>query len=58
MHYRHRHCNLQIGPLDDFLKVMDPVRRLETGEIDVTAGSLPARTEVWALPPLCVRPGA
>lgn len=55
IHYKTAYADLAIGPLEDFLAVAGtvPVRRFSTGEVEISAGTLPARTEIWVLPPLC-----
>ncbi|MBM4356161.1 MAG: MBL fold metallo-hydrolase [Deltaproteobacteria bacterium] len=52
IHFKTPHSDLTIGGVDAFLSLMSPVRRRESGQIDVTHGTLPARTETWYLPPL------
>jgi len=56
VHYKTPQVNLAIGPLEDFLAVAGslPVRKFSVGEVELTAGELPARTEIWVLPALAV----
>ncbi len=51
IHFKTRHADLAIRGVEEFLSVMTPVRRRESGEVVVTAGTLPVRTETWYLPP-------
>lgn len=55
IHYKTPFADLAIGPLQDFLDLAGsiPVRRFASGEIDISADSLPVRTEIWVLPPVC-----
>lgn len=55
MHYKTPHADLTIGSLEDFLReVRYPMRRLNTGTLDLDPEALPARTEVWTLRPISV----
>jgi L-ascorbate metabolism protein UlaG (beta-lactamase superfamily) len=52
IHFKTPLADLAIRGVEDFLSIMTPVKRKETGEIVVTHGTLPARAETWYLPPL------
>jgi L-ascorbate metabolism protein UlaG (beta-lactamase superfamily) len=52
MHYKTPHADLPIGSLDDFLgEVSVPIRRVDSGTLELTPAALPDRTEVWTLLP-------
>jgi len=53
IHYRTRHMDLPLRPVDDFLTLVPSVRRFSSGPLEVLSGMLPIRTEVWVLPPQC-----
>lgn len=56
VHYKTPQVNLPIRPLEDFLGAAGslPVRKFSSGEVELTAGELPSRTEIWVLPALAV----
>ena len=56
VHYKTPQVDLPIRPVDDFLAEVGslPVRKFSCGEVELTAGGLPARTEIWVLPALAV----
>jgi len=48
MHYKTECCGFPIAPLDDFLKGKENVKRVGQ-EVEVSAESLPATTEIWVM---------
>jgi len=53
IHYKTSKVGLPLLPVDDFLNLMPLVKRFPSGEVDLNSGTLPVRTEVWALNPTC-----
>jgi L-ascorbate metabolism protein UlaG (beta-lactamase superfamily) len=52
MHYRtERVADWPIAPVDEFLRTMDNVRRIESSDVDLTKATLPETLEVWVLEP-------
>jgi L-ascorbate metabolism protein UlaG (beta-lactamase superfamily) len=54
MHFLNDRINLKLRPVADFLALLPaeiPVRHFDSPTVTVTPESLPARTEVWVLPP-------
>jgi len=55
VHYKTAACDLPIEPVDAFLRVCPfPVKRLNDSTAIIDSGTLPARTDVWVLHPLCL----
>lgn len=53
IHFKTAAVDLPIAPPDVFLDRFPTYRRFGSGSISLTTGSLPSRTQVWYLPPLC-----
>ncbi len=52
MHYRtERVADWPIAPVDEFLRTMDNVRRIESSDVVLTKAALPETLEVWVLEP-------
>jgi len=51
MHYQNNKCGLPIKGVDEFIKGKDNVTRLDTSEIELKAGGLPASTQIMVLKP-------
>ncbi|GAB4469574.1 MAG: MBL fold metallo-hydrolase [Armatimonadaceae bacterium] len=53
MHFLNEKINLNLRPVSEFLDLMPPdsVRHFDSPTVTLTADALPARTEVWVLPP-------
>ena len=50
MHYRtQRIADWPIAPVDEFLRTMDNVRRIESSDVVLTKATLPETLEVWVL---------
>lgn len=53
MHYRTKKCDLPIGPVDDFLKGKERVRKTDSSTISLSKEELPEETEIVVLEPAC-----
>ncbi len=51
MHYQNNKCGFPIKGVDEFTKGKDNVTRLDTSEIELKAGGLPAGTQIMVLKP-------
>jgi L-ascorbate metabolism protein UlaG (beta-lactamase superfamily) len=51
MHYQNNRCSFPIKGVDDFLKGKDNVSRLDTSEVELKAGEMPANTQIMVLKP-------
>ena len=51
MHFRNERCDFPISGVDDFLQGKNNVTRLNTSEVEFTAGELPASTRIMVLKP-------
>ena len=51
IHYKTSAVDLPLRPVDEFLDLFQAVRTFPTGEVDLHAGQLPPRLQVWHLKP-------
>ena len=53
MHFGNEKINLSLQPVAEFLSLMSPgsIRHFDLPTIEITAQTLPERTETWVLPP-------
>ena len=51
MHYKTDKCGLPIAPLEGFLQGKNNVNRLDSSELEVKPGGLPASTQIMVLKP-------
>ena len=51
MHYKNDKCAFPIAGVDEFLRGKEGVRRLDTSEVELKQGELPANTELVVLKP-------
>jgi len=49
MHYKTPKAGFPIAPVDEFLRGKERVKRIGGSEVEITAESLPAETEIWVL---------
>ena len=49
MHYRTKYTQMEISPVEPFLRGFKEVRKLGSSETEVTRENLPVNLEVWVL---------